>query len=61
MRYCYAKSLRNGDEIEVKATGEICRVISTEKMRDPDGDEGILIYVQTNQDGYVGLHHQEVK
>jgi hypothetical protein len=55
-----AKQLHYGDHVQIKATGEICRVISTAAQVDPDGDQGIQVYCCTAHDGYVGLHHAEV-
>lgn len=60
MPFKYAKKLHHGDEVTVKSTREVCRVVEVEKVRDPDGREGVLVYVQTALDGYVGLHHTEV-
>jgi hypothetical protein len=60
MTYRYAKKLHNGDEVKVKGTSEVCRVVEVEEIRDPDGQVGVLVYVETGRDGYVGLHHTEV-
>jgi hypothetical protein len=61
MRYRYAKRLHNNDEVTIKLTGEIVNVISTQATTDAAGKPVIQIYVQSSQDGYLGLHHQEVQ
>jgi hypothetical protein len=61
MRYQYAKRLHNGDEVRIKSTGEICTVISTQEFTDAAGKPAVQIYTVTRENGYCGLHHQEIQ
>jgi hypothetical protein len=56
MNYGEALKLHNEDEVTVKSTGEVVRVISTEI--DPD-NKVVITYAMTNK-GYTGLNHNEI-
>ncbi|MDF2880208.1 MAG: hypothetical protein K0R54_765 [Clostridiaceae bacterium] len=55
MDYKNAKKLHNNDEIIVKETGEVTKVITTETY-----DKDVYVYAVTNDNGYTKLHHKEI-
>lgn len=58
MRLAEAKTLHNGDEVLLKETGEVCKVISAYMSEDA---KAVLIECCTNADGFTTLTHRDVK
>jgi hypothetical protein len=56
MRYDFAKRLHSGDEIRVKKTKEITKVIYIEIEH---GDRAVHVYAVT-RDGFTKLQHTEI-
>lgn len=56
MKFEQAKQLHNTDEVMIKSTGEVVKVVNTEIK------EGlVLVYVNTQSDGYTVLTHKEIE
>ncbi|MCL5116591.1 MAG: hypothetical protein M1272_05510 [Firmicutes bacterium] len=56
MTYRFAKNLHNEDEVRVKRTGEVVRVINTETH-----NKDVYVFCVTQTDGYTKLRHTEIE
>lgn len=57
MRYANARRLHNGDEVTIKDTGEVVRVIEIE---DIPSLRGVHVFVESPLLGYIKLYHKWV-
>jgi len=58
----FANQLHNGDEVTIKQTGEVCKVLQVSKDTDLGlGRTATMIAVQTKRDGYQEYQHTLLK
>lgn len=54
MLFKYAKRLCNQDQVKVKATGELVKVLKVKVL-----ENNVFVFAMT-RDGYTKLHHKEI-
>lgn len=61
MLYRSAARLRQGDEIKIKASGEVVRIMFASNIQEPEARFLVLVAVKSRIEGYTVLTHHSIE